>query len=390
MSVVDRLNQRRLARLGLIGIVALLAIYDAVYLIRWVAGSGVGSSDFYAFWSAGRFLAEMNPAEIYDPYKLQAYESALDPGFRGFYPFPYPPPFALVLQLLGTLRYGSAFLLWIGVTLALYLWAALGRRWLSLVGFATLVAPTTLLTVVAGQNGFLSAALMIGGFRLLDARPLLAGVLFGLLAYKPQLAILIPVVLVAARQWRSLAAAGLTVITLVAVTLVAFGPAMWWAWLSAIAVNAHLFEINAAVRQAYMPTLAPALLAHGVDHRLVGALQLVLAALVAGLVWRMARRLPAQRLATIVPIATIVATPYAFIYDLPMVTTALLAALEKRQRAGRALVLREWIVVILALFLPILAVAAAFPGFLGLIVLVGALHFVVTTNKGNPAAGRLS
>jgi hypothetical protein len=197
-------------------------------------------------------------------------------------------------------------------------------------------------------------------------------------------------VLVAARRWRSLAAAGLTVITLAALTLVAFGPAMWWAWLSAIAVNAHLFEINAAVRQAYMPTLAPALLAHGFDHRLVGAVQVELVALVAGLVWRMARRLPAQRLATIVPIATIIATPYAFIYDLPMVTTALLAALEERQRAGRALVLRERIVVILALFLPILTVAAAFPGFLGLAVLGGALHFVITTNKGIPTAGRLS
>jgi hypothetical protein len=387
MHGLDRLNRRRSALFGLIGIVALLALYDAVYLVRWFTETGIRSGDFYAFWSAGQFLAGTDPAEIYDSQKLQAFETALDPGFRDFYPFPYPPPFGLVLRLLATLSYGSAYVVWIGATLALYLWAALGRRWLSLMGLATLVAPSTLLTAIAGQNGFLSAALMIGGFRLLDGRPLLAGVLFGLLAYKPQLALLVPIVLIAAGRWRSLAAAGMTVATLIVLTLAVFGPSMWAAWFASIEVNARLFEINAPALQAHMPTLAPALLAQGLDHRLVGAVQIALLALIAWLLWRTARRVPSHTLARLVPIGTIIATPYAFIYDLPMVTSAVLASLEERQRTGHALVPREWFVVILTLFLPILSLAAILPGFLGPAVLGLALYVAMRPATPDGAAG---
>ncbi len=44
---------------------------------------------------------------------------------------------------------------------------------------------------------------MIGACRLLGRRPVLAGVLFGLAAVKPQLGLLVPVALISARQWRS-------------------------------------------------------------------------------------------------------------------------------------------------------------------------------------------
>lgn len=377
MPSFDPLTERRSALIGLIGIVVVLAIYDVIYLVIWISQSGAHSSDFFAFWSAGRFLAELNAAEIYDPYKLEAFEVALDPGFREFYPFPYPPPFGLVLRLLGALPYASAYLLWVGVTLALYLWAALGRRLPSLVGLATLLAPTTLVTIITGQNGFLSAALMIGGFRLLDRRPLLAGALFGLLAFKPQLVILVPVVLVAARRWRSLAATGLTIAVMVILTMGVFGPSMWAAWLGSIEVNARLFQFNAPALQQHMPTLAPALITLGLDRRLVGAVQIAVLAFVGWLLWRKARSGAGNMLAKLVPLGTIIATPYAFIYDLPMVTTAVLAAVEERQLTGQPLVPREWLIIILTLFLPILSLADILPGFLGFAVLGLALHFAM-------------
>jgi hypothetical protein len=42
----------------------------------------------------------------------------------------------------------------------------------------------------------------------LDKRPLLAGILFGLLAYKPQFGLMIPLVLIATGRWRTVFAAG--------------------------------------------------------------------------------------------------------------------------------------------------------------------------------------
>ena len=53
-----------------------------------------------------------------------------------------------------------------------------------------LLAPTTTICLVAGQSGFLLAALLVGGLQLVARRPILAGILFGSLTYKPQFGVL--------------------------------------------------------------------------------------------------------------------------------------------------------------------------------------------------------
>ena len=52
--------------------------------------------------------------------------------------------------------------------------------------------PAALWNVTAGQNGFLTAALIGGTLGLLERRPALAGVCLGLLTYKPQFGLLFP------------------------------------------------------------------------------------------------------------------------------------------------------------------------------------------------------
>src|SRR4029077_2002268 len=64
----------------------------------------------------------------------------------------------------------------------------------------------------------------------LDRRPLTAGVLMGLLAYKPQFGLLIPLGLVATARWRTIAAAIVPVAAAGAGTLVLFGPQVWHAF----------------------------------------------------------------------------------------------------------------------------------------------------------------
>src|SRR5262249_22539846 len=83
-----------------------------------------------------------------------------------------------------------------------------------------------------GHNGFLTTALLAGGLALLDRRPLIAGVLFGLLAYKPQFAVMIPLVLLATGRWRTLAAGVATVAALTAVVSALFGTEVWHAFLA--------------------------------------------------------------------------------------------------------------------------------------------------------------
>src|SRR5207244_7742556 len=65
-----------------------------------------------------------------------------------------------------------------------------------------------------------------------DALPMsvVSGVLFGLLAYKPQLALVMPVALVAAGQWRTVVATAITVMALVGITSLVFGADLWFAF----------------------------------------------------------------------------------------------------------------------------------------------------------------
>jgi hypothetical protein len=92
--------------------------------------------------------------------------------------------------------------------------------------------PGVLVNVGHGHNGFLTAALIGGGLVLLDRRPALAGVLIGLLSYKPQFGVLIPVVLAATGRWRAFLAAAVTVGLLALAVTLAFGPQVWDAFLA--------------------------------------------------------------------------------------------------------------------------------------------------------------
>ena len=66
---------------------------------------------------------------------------------------------------------------------------------LAYIATLALAFPAVFVNLGHGHNGFLTAALI--GFALLwlDRRPVVAGILFGLLAYKPQFGLMIPLVL---------------------------------------------------------------------------------------------------------------------------------------------------------------------------------------------------
>jgi alpha-1,2-mannosyltransferase len=101
-------------------------------------------------------------------------------------------------------------------------------RWLLL----AIAFPAVFVNLGHGHNGFLTAALLAGGIALLDTRPIVAGVLFGLLAYKPQFAVAIPLVLLVTGRWRTIAAGAFTVATLTAIVTALFGTEVWSAFLT--------------------------------------------------------------------------------------------------------------------------------------------------------------
>jgi len=127
-----------------------------------------------------------------------------------------------------------SFLLWQAATLLACLTALrsiLPSRQALLLGLGF---PAVLVCLGHGQTGFLTAALLAGGLVVLPRHQVLAGISFGLLAYKPRLGLLLPFVLAATGQWRAIAAAAATVLATVGVTLIVWGWPVWQAFLDSL------------------------------------------------------------------------------------------------------------------------------------------------------------
>ena len=103
-----------------------------------------------------------------------------------------------------------------------------------------LASPFTAWNFIAGQSGFLTASLVGAALLALERRPVLAGVFIGCLTYKPQLGILFPVALVAARQWRAFASAAVTAALLAGLSIAAFGIGPWEAFPRELLAQADL------------------------------------------------------------------------------------------------------------------------------------------------------
>jgi Glycosyltransferase family 87 len=305
----------------MLGCVA-LGLYDGVYVIKWWLGTPQPPfGDFFGFWSFGRFAA-ISGSAIYDPFALTTYQHTLDPSLSG-YPYPYPPTFALLLIPFGWMNLPLAYFCWIAATFALYAVATLGRQWRSMSGLALLTAPTTLLTVISGQNGLLSAALLIAGLRSFPRAPGLGGVFLGLLTYKPQLALMVPIVLLASRSIRATVAAAMTVLVIVALSSAALGWSMWPRWIEGFSAYQQLLQANQANLSHLMPTMAAGLQEIGAPAAAGHAVQLLCAGVVAVLTSRAcAQGIDERAIATVV-VGSIVAAPYVMIYDMPMITAAL-------------------------------------------------------------------
>lgn len=184
--------------------------------------------DFLNTWMGGRSVLSGGPADWFDSdvYMAALLKVTGIPDLAPMY-WSYPPHLVLFIWPFGLLGFLPSYIVWCAVGLALYMWAAVAcgvdrKYWLFLA-----VAPAVAVNVFLGQNGFLTAALLIGGLANLDRRPIIAGILFGILTIKPQLGLLLPVLLVIGGHWRVIGSAVATTVLLVAATAIWFGPDIW-------------------------------------------------------------------------------------------------------------------------------------------------------------------
>ena len=197
--------------------IAAVFVASAVAAVA-LARSGSILADFLSFWAAGRLTAAGHPSWAYDFARHHAVEMQVVARI-GILPFPYPPPFLIVVTPFGLLPFWVALAGWIVVCAMLYL---LASRSVAEARFALAQAGAAA-NFVTGQNGFLTSAIFISGMGLIATRPFAAGAVLGLLCFKPQLAILLPVALIAGREWRAIAGGVASTIALLIAALLLFG-----------------------------------------------------------------------------------------------------------------------------------------------------------------------
>lgn len=286
------------------------------------------TTDFASFYAAGRLADEGRAGSAYDPALHKAMmERVTAQGIDYRQVFLNPPVFLLVCAPLARLPYLLAFVLFEATTFSLWLMLATRIAGGGKLAAMTLAAiPSVFWAAGWGQNSFLSASLMALGTLLLARRPWLAGAAFGALCFKPHFGILIPVALLAGREWRAIAGAALSASGLTGLSVLAFGTAPWRAFLHSAAhardtiesgrilFSGHV-DAGGAARLLGLPSSA----AWGVQ----GAATLA-AAVAVLLLWRReARASAATRYASLVA-GTLAAMPFLLFYDL--VTAGIAAA----------------------------------------------------------------
>src|SRR6201996_5901075 len=274
--------------------------------------------DFVNYWS-GPFLALHGRAgEVYDFAAFHAFERSITGPDLDFYHYSYPPVLLLLMLPLALIPYVPALGVWLVAT-----WYGFYRA-LRLTGrdgvlLLSLAAPARVVNAVGGQNGALTAALLGGGLLLVDRRPVVAGILFGLMVYKPQLALMLPFALIAGRRWLTVGVTAATAIALVTASIAAFGVHPWLQYAANVPVlRTEILENGAGVwhRMVSVFVFARQLGAGlGLAYGLQAASALVAA-------WFVARSWlrddPAHIRNAMMIVGTCLATPYLQDYDLVM------------------------------------------------------------------------
>jgi Glycosyltransferase family 87 len=280
--------------------------------------------DFGWMWLSGKLAASGEAFRVFDYTAFSAAQLVFFgpencPHLNRFY---YPPTFLFFAYPLGWMPYLVAGAVWIAASLILYeaaVHAIIPRR-------AALIAAATPFFVAVDidmpHTGFLTAALIGLSLVFMERRPWLAGVLLGLLTYKPHFGLLFPVALLASRNWRALGGAVATAVVLGLAAGTAFGYDGWVSFLDALTDRSSSLG----------PTAEAALRLHSIFGLIHwagfsvtvawGGQLLVSAALVMATCVLWAKPMPYNLRAAFLCVGSLLVSPYALFYDLCILTIA--------------------------------------------------------------------
>lgn len=308
--------------------------FVVILLVSTLARVGAGTlpaselwrSDFTNVWAAGKLVADGAYATLYESASFTRFQTELlGPLTPRIYS--YPPTAFPIASAFAWLPYRPAFVLWSVLTGALFVYAA-RPWWPARVGpvWLALLMPASLWNLWIGHYGFIFGALWLLAFHHCERRPWLAGALIGLFVLKPQLAVLIPLLLLVRRDWRTIIASAVASVGYVALSVVFYGWSAWQVYFASTAgKQLALIDPQGAWFAKMSASAATAILDVGGGWTLALAVQAALAVLGIALVINAARRCANGRaVAMLAATVTFLVLPYSLTYDLTAVSVGAL------------------------------------------------------------------
>ena len=325
----DWLNAERGRVYSLMGVVAFIIMALWIWLRFAVLAPGPEplGGDFVSFYAASKLALSGHAADAWNPTAHGLAEDGLFRGEHGYLAFFYPPPYLLLCWPLALLPYGWSAVVWMTGTTAL----ALGTlraffhqlRPEGAIPLTVMLAfPAVWINIGCGQNGAVTLAILASGFLMMDRRPIIAGLILGLMVIKPQLAIGLPFVLGAAalaepKRWWTFFATGFSALALCGMAWLAIGPAGYTAF---FANSTYAREVlnQGLVDPALMQSLYAGLRVLHTPMTAAYAAQGLLSATVLGMAGYVAFKYRPSGLAlgALTISATVLATPFLLDYDL--------------------------------------------------------------------------
>jgi hypothetical protein len=327
------------------------AVVFFIYAIwaYWLGYSHDRPVDYLSFWAAGRLALNGHAESAYNVIAHKLMEQTGAP-IQGWLPFPYPPPFLLFVTPLSALPLWAAFALWVSITSAIYV---MGVRKASPFPYS-LAHPAVLVNTWIGQTGFLISGIFSFGLQMLERRPILAGMTLGTLVIKPQLGLLIPIALVAGRQWRPIAGAAFSALLLVLVSYIFFGLNTYRAFFHILPWQAQIMAQGKVPWNELASVFASCRLL-GATQELSIAIQAMIALTAATLTWRAwALELPTR--GPTLAAATLLMTPYLLTYDSLLLIIPMSWFIERKEHPAAVVII--WMLCLL----PIISYSGAYRG----------------------------
>jgi hypothetical protein len=304
--------------------------------------------DFTVFWTAAKLAYSGLPLAAFDGQAMFAAVGQQGAASQYNFFWLYPASFLVALTPLGALSFSLAFPTFIASS-ALAFGLAVRSPASVLPGLWRLMLASPVVMyccLFIGQTGVLwTAGLIAGLWAMRGGNAVAAGLAIALLTMKPQLGLLIPVALIATRQWAVIGwATGFTLlITSVATALT--GPEYWGQFLDALRSVVDR-AADGAIRIHLMISPYGVMRALGIAHGAAIASQVALTAgfiAMIGWVWTrpgLSDDLKCATLCAAIPLTT----PYAYYYEMPILLAAALFLI--RDGFGRHLAGKAWLLVL--------------------------------------------